>query len=280
MLARTMLVLFVLPPLAAAQEVKEVLANFKQGSKERLKVCKQATADAASDLDDALAIFEVEFDDLAGSLDPVAELAAAVSSFAEVTQSARHTAQLDISVLAGDALLLLTVGDADADIWPKGFKCGDGGALDDLLAEADQIVDKAVAAANKKLRKMADKLRKQTDMRLSARVFRGESGVHAPFAEGSAFCAEHALVMEVLVAFNRGGVVGDGRLWVGGYAEEQETLVQVDAIGVEIEGSSVLPNLGTKRWFLDLGVNLDEGNYVVMATQEDGSETGRSVCLP
>ena len=273
------LILLLAPRSAAQADPKQLLAEFKKDAKAEVKACKQALAARALDLQEDIAIFELGFDDLAGEDGPIDDLAAALIDY----QTDAFLIVQDSSGVIGDlvaaAVDQLTPAGAGEDVFPTGFVLGDGGALDDALAQIDQAADKAAAAASKKLAKLTKKLRAKTDMRLAV-LLRPQRARHVMALSGGVTSAHDAsLVVDLVIGFNRGELDDDGRLWAAGFGGTSDGNVDLIVQGPTSEGGTAVPTVQNDRWEFVTELPLDEGNYLVHASQGRGSHVSRGIAL-
>jgi hypothetical protein len=186
----------------------------------------------------------------------------------------------DIGLLAGAALTQLTPAGPDEDVYPKGLLAGDGGALDDMLAQVAQAAVKANAGVAKKLDKLSKKLRAKTDMRLIIEL-QAQPAFHlAPIAGGFNGTTPASLVIDLLVGFNRGGTDDDGHIWVSGFADPTPGDVSVIIHGPSNDNGTTGPAVFDGRWSFGSVSTLKEGNYFVVAEQSGGAFVDLPIRLP
>lgn len=272
-----------LGPLAAAQDSGQVIKELKQHSKELLADYKQAFAQAAKVLDSQIDIFELHFGDPSFDYGPVEDFVAALVDYQAAAGDAQVQEVFGMELWTALALEDLPTGGPDEDVAPVGLTTGDGGVMDDHIAAAKAIAAKAYAGVNKKLAKLAKKLRKKTDMRLAILLQPDERRVFAPSDSGTYETMEHTIDIDLVVGFDRGGVDDDGRIWVGGTAPWGFGSVTVSISGEDSASGSATPTSGfVSRWSMSTDSQLEpleEGNYVVLAFQASGNSAAEAIGL-
>jgi hypothetical protein len=270
--------------LAAAQGGKQEIKELKKHSKEVLAQYKADLAQGADELEAQIHVFELNFDDLQFDDGPLEDLVTALSDFQLDAALAEANDAFDMELWVGQALEQLPAGGPDEDVAPVGLNCGDSGVMDDHAAAARKVTAKVYAGLNKKLAKLAVKLRKQTDMRLKFVLQPVEPHVFAPQDSGGTSSFAHSLDIDLVVGFNRGGVDNDGRGWVGGTGPAGVDDVTVSFNGANSASATATPQaIGflASRWLTSTDAQaepLDEGNYLVFA-QQGLAATGEAIGL-
>lgn len=272
--------MLMLAPRATAQTPGQVLSDFKKQAKVAIKDCKAALKQAADDLQTDIDIFELSSEDLASSDAPLETFVGKLIDY----QSAAHLAVVQgsdgIGTLAGLALAALTPGGADEDVYPKGLLSGDGGALDDLLAQITQASIKANASVAKKLVKLSKKLRAKTDMRLTLVLPPQPALFVAPMSGSYEGSNPVSLMIDLLVGFNRGGEDDDGHIWVSGFADQVGGDVSIIVHGPTNDNGTTGVSFDDGRWSFGTISTLKEGSYFVVALQSGGAFVDRVIRLP
>jgi hypothetical protein len=269
-----------LAPRAAAQTPGQVLADFKKQAKVAVKDCKEALADAGAILQNDIENFELGFADLAGSDTPLETFVGKLIDYQAAAHLAVVQASNGIGDLAGAALAQLTPAGPDDDVHPKGLLTGDGGALDDVLAQLGKASAKASAGMAKKLDKLCKKLRAKTDMRLVIEIRAEPAFQIAPISGGFNGTTPSSLMIDLLVSFNRGGDDDDGRIWVSGFGESTAGDVSIVIHGPSADNGTAGPAVLDGRWSFGSAGSLKEGSYVVLAQQSGGAYVDLPIGLP
>jgi hypothetical protein len=266
--------LFAASQRALAQDPAEVIQQFKSQSQQALADFKSTTKFATNTLDAAFDFFSSRFEELAQNDAPVQDLAAALIDFQTTVAAAHSLATATVATSGAEAVAEVQTGGPDEDVLPHGLVVGDGGVLDDALSAINSAAAKAVVGPNKKLAKLAAKLRKKTDMRLLAVLAPLRARLFAPIGGDFAGGAQNTLTIDVVVGFDRGGADDDGRFWASGLGGPSEGDVSLVLDGASFLSLSDTPDGATSRWVLDNAWpanTLPEGNYGIFVSQNDGS---------
>lgn len=270
------LALGVLPPAARAGDpAKQASAAYTQQAKARLSTLKADLKTAAAVFAAAISGFDAQFAAIAAGDDtPVVALVSALEAHRNALATAREGLLYNLAFDASSLLFELDPAAADESIYPGGFLVGDGGTLSKTGALAEKLLAKELARAQSLVDRSAKKLRSKTDVRMAVAMGglpeRVWVGIPGGFLPGPA----DALRIEFAVTLDRGGYLGDGRVWVSGIALALS--VNVNVAGPSAVSGSVAPGGGNGRWRFTsdpMTEPLGEGNYLVYATLGEGSSS-------
>jgi len=268
----------------AAQGMTPEVADMTKLFKQELKTLKQTVAGATKALDTQLDVFALNFGVLASGDGPVVNLVGALADYQLAVEVAQGDLELSFAIQAQNVLAAVLPGGPDAGVVPKGLVWGDGGLMDDTFAAAKAIVTKANDAVNRKLVKLAAKLRKKTDLRLSAWLRPIPPSVIAPAFMNFDWGPTESLTIDLVVALNRGSIGHDGRLWIGGRRDLAADPVQIYLGGAQHLGLGVPTNDPySPRWMRitdPVSESLAEGNYVITVFQGNGSTVMAAIGMP
>ena len=261
------LALALLVPVAARAgdnlTAKEAVSQFKAAAKDQLKLLKGAIKLEHEEFLLAMEDIEANYES-----EQITWQLAVAQTFQAVNalQLALQAEQADAvySLLVGDGVAALAGLGLGAEAWPLELYFGQGGTLDDVLADFRGAVAKELVSADKRLKKTAKLLDKQDDVVLLHRLLAADKNDHYCVNDDGSFTwGAQALAVHTLLSASARTAANDGIICLGGLGYNGD--VDLSFGGPASFTDQVTIDGDTDSWAFQSDPDIAEGNYVISA---------------
>lgn len=251
----------------AKQAVKDFKAELKQLTKEHKATLKAEVVGVKAGLKAAGVPFK-SGDAGVGDVTDVFELLRDFQSAVFVAHSDTNDAYVILSTL----LFGFEDDDATLELYPDGFAPGDGGLLDDYVADVQQRVEALYPSLRKRLDKLAKLAEKKSGLLVSYRLMpvaaMREASANPDLA---AFVSALPVVIDTVIAVSDPDLPTSNRIYVSGTAQPNGSGATLTLSGpTEIELTPAISGT-TGRFEASFSAEggLPRGNYVLRARSAD-----------